>query len=91
MPFYDLVMTFDVAKKGTPRLNGAGDIAVDAVTAHLESLERSTSPQRQLDYLYSVAVSAVIGGGAKPVGLSLRAFEQLCNNRFERVGSAYYA
>jgi len=91
VPFYDLIMTFDVSARGTPRLNGAGDLAVDAVTAHLESLERSTSPQRQLDYLYSVAVSAVIGGGAKPAGLSLRAFEQLCNNRFERVGSAYYA
>ena len=90
VPFYDLVMTFDVTSRSTPRLNGAGDIAVDAVTAHLESLERSTSPQRQLDYLYSVAVGAVIGGGAKPDGLSLRAFEQLCNDRFERVGSAYY-
>lgn len=90
VPFYDLVMTFDVARRCTPRLNGAGDIAVDAVTAHLESLERSTSPQRQLDYLYSVAVGAVIGGGAKPDGLSLRAFEKLCNDRFERVGSAYY-
>ena len=45
MPFYDLVMTFDVTSRSTPRLNGAGDIAVDAsVTAHLESLERSTSP-----------------------------------------------
>ena len=90
VPFYDLVMTFDVAQRSTPRLNGAGDIAVDAVTAHLESLERRTSPQRQLDYLYSVAVGAVIGGGARPDGLSLRAFEQLCNDQFERVGSAYY-
>ena len=90
MPFYDLVMTFDVTRRGTPRLNGAGDMAVDAVTAHLESLERSASPRRQLDYLYTVAVGAVIGGGGKPDGLSLRAFEQLCNDRFERVGSAYY-
>ena len=91
VPFYDLVMTFDASRRGTPRLNGAGDLAVDAVTAHLEGLDGSTSPKRQLDYLYSVAVGAVIGGGAKPDGLSLRAFEQLCNDRFERVGSAYYA
>ena len=90
VPFYDLVMTFGVTTRDAPRLNGAGDTAVDAVTAHLESLERSTTAQRQLDYLYSVAVGAVIGGGAKPDGLSLRAFEQLCNDRFERVGSAYY-
>ena len=90
VPFYDLVMTFDVAKRGALRFNGADDMAVDAVTAHLHRLEGSTSAQRQLDYLYSVAVGAVIGGGGKPDGLSLRAFEQLCNDRFERVGSAYY-
>ena len=90
MPFYDLVMTFNATERGAPRLNGAGDLALDAVTAHLEGLDGSTSPKRQLDYLYSVAVGAVIGGGAKPVGLSLRAFEQLCDDHFERVGGAFY-
>ena len=90
VPFYDLVMTFNATERGAPRLNGAGDLALDAVTAHLEGLDGSTSPKRQLDYLYSVALGAVIGGGAKPVGLSLRAFEQLCNDHFERVGGAFY-
>ena len=90
VPFYDLVMTFNATERGAPRLNGAGDLALDAVTAHLEGLDGSTSPKRQLDYLYSVAVGAVIGGGAKPVGLSLRAFEQLCDDHFERVGGAFY-
>ena len=90
VPFYDLVMTFNATERGAPRLNGAGDLALDAVTAHLEGLDGSTSPKRQLDYLYSVALGAVIGGGAKPVGLSLRAFEQLCNDHFERVGCAFY-
>ncbi len=91
VPFYDLVMTFNAANRRAPRLNGAGDLALDAVTAHLESLDGGAPKKRHLDYLYSVAVGAVIGGGAKPVGLSLRSFEQICNDRFERVGSAYYA
>ena len=90
VPFYDLVLTFDAAGKGIPRLNGAGDLAMDAVTAHLEALDDSTSPKRQVDYLYSVAVGAVIGGGERPIGLSLRAFEQLCNDHFDRVDGAYF-
>ena len=90
VPFYDLIMSFNATDRGVARLNGAGDLALDAVSAHLERLGGSTSPTRHLDYLYSVAVRAVIGGGAKPVGLSLRAFEQLCNDRFERVGGAFY-
>ena len=90
VPFYDLVMTFDVAGHRVPRLNGAGDLAVDAVAAHLEGIVGDNSPKRHLDYLYSVAVGAVIGGGGKPAGLSLRAFEQLCNDHFERVDGAYF-
>ena len=90
VPFYDLVMTFNETERALARLNGAGDIALDAAAEHLERLDGSTSPKRQIDYLYSVAVGAVIGGGAKPVGLSLRAFEQLCNDRFERVGGSFY-
>ncbi len=91
VPFYDLVLTFTPTRRGTPRLNGAGDLALEAVTAHLESLEDTSSPKRNLDYLYTVAVGAVINGGGKPVGLSLRAFEQLCNKHFERDGAAFYA
>ena len=90
VPFYDLVMSFKPTRQRAVRSNGAGDLALDAVAAHLERLDGGTSPKRQLDYLYSVAVGAVIGGGAKPVGLSLRVFERLCNDRFERVGDAFY-
>ena len=43
--------------------------------------------ERHLDYLYSVAVAGVIAADAKPEGLSLRAFEHLCNERFERIGT----
>ncbi len=90
VPFYDLVMTFDKANRNTPRLNGAGEMALDAVMAHLESLDGKPSQARHLDYLYSVAVGAVIGGGARPIGLSLRAFEQMCNERFERIGDSFH-
>ena len=90
VPFYDLVMTFDTARRTTPRLNGAGELALDAVATHLESLDAQPSQTRHLDYLYSVAVGAVIGGGARPTGLSLRAFEQLCNERFQRVGDSFH-
>lgn len=91
VPFYDLVLTFTPTRRGTPRLNGAGDLALEAVTAHLESLDDVSSPKRHLDYLYSVAVSAVIDGGGRPVGLSLRAFERLCVKHFARDGAAFYA
>lgn len=90
VPFYDLVMTFGTARRGTSRLNGAGELALDAVTAHLENLDAKASQTRHLDYLYSVAVGAVIGGGARPTGLSLRAFERLCNERFQRVGDSFH-
>lgn len=90
VPFYDLVMTFAAARRAKSRLNGAGELALDAVTAHLESLDSTASQTRHLDYLYSVAVGAVIGGGARPTGLSLRAFEQLCNERFRRVGDSFH-
>lgn len=90
VPFYDLVMTFNASGRVGSRLNGAGDLAIDAVTAHLESLTPCTVPQRQLDYLYSVAIGALVRAGATPEGLSFRAFEQLCNDKFERVGNGYF-
>lgn len=90
VPFYDLVMTFGAARRTVPRLNGAGEMALEAVTAHLEGLDGKPSQTRHLDYLYSVAVGAVVGGGARPIGLSLRAFEQLCNERFERIGESFH-
>lgn len=91
VPFYDLVMSFSAAKQRSSRLNGAGDLVVDAVTKHLKGLDVDTSAKRQIDYLYSVAMGAVITSGAEPSGLSLRAFKQLCNDHFERVGESFYA
>ena len=90
VPFYDLVMSFTTTRRSVPSLNGPGEMALDAVSAHLERLGSGNSPKRHLDYLYSVAVGAVIGSGAKPVGLSLRAFERLCNGHFERMGNSFY-
>lgn len=90
VPFYDLVMSFATMRQGVPKVNGSGEVALDAITAHLKHLDDSTSPKRQLDYLYSVAVGAVIGSGSKPIGLSFRAFEQLCHQHFERVGDEFY-
>ncbi len=91
VPFYDLVMTFTPAVKSVPRLNGAGDVALDIVTDHLTALNGNDSPaRRNLDYLYSVAVGGVIRSGKKPTGLSLRAFERLCDSRLSRVGECFY-
>lgn len=91
VPFYDLVMTFTPARRGVPRLNGAGEAALDIVTNHLTGLNGSDAFQwRGLDYLYAVAVGGVIRSGARPTGLSLRAFEQLCNTNLDRIGDRYY-
>ncbi len=91
VPFYDLVMTFTPDRQRFERLNGAGNIALDAVTAHLNRLDsgRNTT-KRNLDYLYSVAVGEVIRSGQRPTGLSLRAFEQLCNDNLERVDNEFF-
>jgi 16S rRNA G966 N2-methylase RsmD len=83
VPFYDLVMTFTESKNVAPRLNGAGEIAVAAVTDHLSRLNASDAPaKRGMDYLYSIAVSSIIQAGAKPNGLSLRAFQALWREHF---------
>lgn len=91
VPFYDLVMTFTPSRKGVPNLNGAGHVALDVITAHLTRLNGNDIPtRRNLDYLYSVAVGGVISAGAKPTGLSLRAFEKLCESNLTRVGDCFY-
>lgn len=91
VPFYDLVMTFSSSAAASPRLNGAGDLALHVVSEYLTTLNgREASTKRNLDYLYSVAVGGVIRAGAKPVGLSLRAFEHLCESNLSRVGSCFY-
>jgi len=91
VPFYDLVITFSPSAVVLPHLNGAGDLAAAAVTTHLKTLNgHPVHAERNLDYLYSMAVSSVIRQGARPDGLSFRAFEALCDQRFRRQGTAYY-
>jgi len=91
VPFYDLVMTFTPSSRVLPRLNGAGEIALEVVTEHLKGLSDSIlSSRRNLDYLYSIAVGGVIRAGAKPTGLSLRAFEGLIDSHMTRKGDCYY-
>lgn len=90
VPFYDLVMTFTPTTNGVPKLNGAGDIALNVVRDHLRDLNGSASAAfRNVDYLYSVAVAGVIRSGGRPVGLSLRAFEQLCHERLTFDGQGF--
>lgn len=88
VPFYDLVITFAPGPVTRPHLNGAGEIALDAVRQHLAILvdAPARSRERSLEYLYSFAVSQVVACGAEPEGLSYRAFELLCRENFERVG-----
>lgn len=91
VPFYDLVMTFTPDKRSVPELNGAGNTALSAVKDHLSQLDAGkASSKRNLDYLYSVAVSGVIRSGERPVGLSLRAFEELCNLELDRVDDSFF-
>lgn len=93
VPFYDLVITFTPGRSGIPDLNGAGEIAVDAVRRHLVQSGHlaTTSRERSLEYLYSLAVGHVVASGAMPEGLSYRAFEALCNEHFVRSGQYYAA
>jgi len=96
VPFYDLVITFQSGTR-VPQyhLNGVGGIALDAVTDHLKGLPQmeneTTQRERNLDYLYSLAVSAIIRQGHEPTGLSLKAFEQLLRRSLTVDGTKYYA
>ena len=91
VPFYDLVMTFSSASSSPGYLNGIGDLAVDIVVEYLAGMEgQQATAKRRLDYLYSVAVSGIIRAGAKPDGLSLRAFERICETNLNRVGDSFY-
>lgn len=89
VPFYDLVMTFVRSGRTVAHLNGAGEIAIDAVRRHLGAADGVPPAQRALDFLYSVAVAEVVRGGQRPSGLSLRAFEQLCNQELIRTGDQF--
>lgn len=90
--FYDLVITFTSGRiKAT--LNGAGEIALDAIRRHLADSAHLEPDGREhsLEFLYSVAVGAVVASGSAPDGLSYRAFEQLCNENFDRRGQYFTA
>ena len=74
-------------------LNGAGEIALDAIRAHLKALPRvsnDVTQQRSLEYLYSLSVGAVIGAGGHPAGLSFRTLEQLLRENMLCEGRQYF-
>lgn len=93
VPFYDLVITFAPGTAPRSHLNGAGEIAAEAVRRHLSAADRehvaATARERSLEYLYSLAVSQVVADGAKPEGLSYRAFEAMCGEYFRRCGQHF--
>jgi 16S rRNA G966 N2-methylase RsmD len=90
VPFYDLVITFTPGTPRSPHLNGAGEIAVETVRAHLRDADHAGIPAtaaiRSLEYLYSLAVGGVVRHGARPDGLSFRAFEAVCRSHFTGDG-----
>ncbi len=93
VPFYDLVITFAAGTAARSHLNGAGEIAAETVRRHLGAADRdkigATARERSLEYLYSLAVGQVVAEGAKPEGLSYRAFEGLCGEQFRRRGQHF--
>lgn len=91
VPFYDLVVSFAPGPVLRPHLNGAGEIALSVVRRHLVDIVGSGPHvrERSLEYLYSLAVSQVVAVGAKPEGLSYRAFEAICGQHFERRGQHF--
>lgn len=92
VPFYDLVVTYTAGAQSTAELNGAGEIALAAVRAHLADLPDgdSNAQQRSLEYLYSLSVGAVIKAGARPKGLSFRALEQLLCQHLVHDGRRFF-
>ncbi len=93
VPFYDLVITFTAGTRSTGHLNGAGQIALAAVRAHLADLSAqggATEQQRTLEYLYSLSVGAVITAGARPTGLSFKALDQLLRQHLSFDGNTFH-
>jgi len=95
VPFYDLVITFtagEISQAG--RLEGAGEIALEAIKEHLDGLPEGhnadTERQRSLEYLYSLSIGAVISRDAKPVGLSFKALEDMLKQELTAEGNLYY-
>lgn len=95
VPFYDLVITFQPGPRAPMgHLNGAGEIAMDAIRTHLKTLPRADGEeiqqQRSLEYLYSLSVGAVIGTGHEPKGLSFRALEHILRQNLLAKGRHFY-
>lgn len=93
VPFYDLVVTFTAGARTLAQLNGAGEIALEAVRTHLAALPgggEGTQHQRSLEYLYSLSVGAVITAGARPTGLSFKALNQILHQHFTFTGGAFH-
>jgi hypothetical protein len=91
VPFYDLVISFAPGRVIRPHLNGAGELARDAVQRHLMAIADLPvrSRERSLEFLYSLAVSQAVATGVQLEGLSYRAFETLCSEHFERQGQHF--
>jgi DNA modification methylase len=91
VPFYDLVISFAAGRGTRAHLNGAGEVALDAVRRHLVDIADLPVPSRErsLEFLYSLAVSRVVATGAEPEGLSYRAFESMCGEHFVRRGQHF--
>lgn len=92
VPFFDLVITFAAGTRPSGHLNGAGEIALEAVRAHLADLpdgEGRPQQQRTLEYLYSLSVGAVIAAGAQPAGLSFKALDQLLRQHLSFDGNNF--
>lgn len=94
VPFFDLVITFAPGPAVIPKLNGAGEIALETVVDHLRDLRQGSDngqgdKYRSLEYLYSLSLAEIVRTGARPDGLSLRAFESLCDRHLFRDGAHY--
>jgi hypothetical protein len=89
--FYDLVITYTPGRSESQKLNGAGEVAVDAIRRHLKETAHlsAEADEHSLEYLYSVAVGSVVASGTRPDGLSYRSFEQLCEANFNRQGQYF--
>ena len=95
VPFYDLVITFMSGSRATKsHINGAGAIALDAVTTHLKTLPDLGNDQahqeRSLEYLYSLSVGALISTGHELKGLSFKTLEQLLRENLTAEGRHFY-
>lgn len=95
VPFFDLIITFQPGlRTRDDRINGVGEIAMEAIKSHLKTLPDALSEevqrQRTPEYLYSVSVGAVIGTGSEPRGLSYRALERLLRENLTSDGRYFY-